>query len=681
MKKENTLKRVIRKAWPLYSKNLKGLILIILILISVQVTLHAQEAQYTRPSWRFGVAAGANLNYYQGTTQQLTLGYTIPKAFTEGGKGLGLYIAPVWEFHPATSMLGVMLQIGYDNRQGSLEQVITPCNCPTDLSTNLSYITIEPSLRFAPFKSDFYLFGGPRLAINFDKSFTYKQGTNPDYPDQVANPNVSENFSNMHKTLISMQIGAGYDIQLSSQKHQTQVVLSPFVSFQPYFGQNPRSIESWNMTTLRFGVALKFGRGILIPIKEDMVSLPVTVLLVDPEVKFSINSPANITEKRRVRETFPLRNYIFFDLGSTKIPERYVLLNRDQVKDFKENQLEVFTPKQLSGRSDREMTVYYNVLNILGDRMGKNPSSTIILVGSSDEGAQDGRKMAESVKKYLVDTFKIDASRISVEGREKPKLPSENSASTSDLDLRKEGDRRVSIESGSPALLMEFQSGQEAPLKPMEIVAVQEAPLDSYVSFYAEGQEEAFTSWSLEIRDEKGNLQNFGPYSKEKVSIPGKSILGNRAEGDYLVTMIGQTKSGKTVKKTAYVHMSLWTPPVDEQGMRFSIIYEFNDSKAIKIYEKYLTEIATPKIPKGATVLIHGYTDIIGDEASNIKLSLARANDVRAILAKSMANAGRTDVKLEAYGFSEDQNFAPFDNKFPEGRFYNRTVIIDIIPK
>jgi hypothetical protein len=58
-----------------------------------------------------------------------------------------------------------------------------------------------------------------------------------------------------------MQIGAGYDIPLSTDANKTQFVLSPFVSFQPYFGQNPRSTETWNNTTVRAGVALKFGQG------------------------------------------------------------------------------------------------------------------------------------------------------------------------------------------------------------------------------------------------------------------------------------------------------------------------------------------------------------------------------------------------------------------------------------
>jgi outer membrane protein OmpA-like peptidoglycan-associated protein len=135
--------------------------------------------------------------------------------------------------------------------------------------------------------------------------------------------------------------------------------------------------------------------------------------------------------------------------------------------------------------------------------------------------------------------------------------------------------------------------------------------------------------------------------------------------------MIGQTKSGKTVNKEAYMHMVLWTPSQREEGMRYSVIFEFNDSKAISLYEKYLTEIVTPKIPVGGTVIIHGHTDIIGDEAHN---------EVRGILENALTKAGRTDVKFEVYGFGEDLDLAPFGNKFPEERFYNRTVIIDIIP-
>lgn len=654
-----------------YKQIMKKILFIVLIALGFQMSSMAQEAQYEKPTWLFGVAAGANFNFYRGTTQRLNANLTVPTAFHDGD-GIGLFAAPLVEYHFPDSVWGIMLQTEYDNRQGDWDQVISPCNCPMDLSTDLSYITVEPSLRFAPFKNGLYVYGGPRLAFNLDKSFTYKKGTNPDFPEQIAGPDVNEDFGNVENTIISMQVGAGYDIPLSSNTQKTQFVLSPFVSFQPYFGQNPRATESWNITTVRVGAALKFGQGRKLVVEEAEVVAPV--------IGFTVNSPENIPGERLVTETFPLRNYVYFEKESTEIPGRYVLLNKDKVKDFKEDQVEVNTPKDLSGRSKREMAVYYNVLNILGDRMGKDPSSTITLVGSSEKGPADGKLMAESVKKYLVDVFGIDATRIAVEGRNKPKIPSEKPGGTRELDLLREGDRRVSIESNSPALLMEFQSGPNAPLKPVQLKGIQEAPVESYVTFKAEGAKEAFSSWKLELTDENGMVQNFGPYTEEEVRLPGETILGTNTEGDYKVKMVGTTKDGGIVTEESNINVVLWTPSELEVGMRFSILYEFDDSKAISMYEKYLTEIVAPKIPKNGKVIIHGYTDVIGETDNNQKLSLARANDVKKILEKAMSNAKISDVTFEVHGSGEDEASAPFGNKLPEERAYNRTVVIDLIP-
>ncbi len=657
-----------------HSPIIKSLVVIALILTSIQLPLRAQEILYTKPTWYLGAAVGGNVNFYRGTTQELNADFTVPVPLNKG-QGVGLYLAPLVEYH-FNERLGLMGQVGFDSRRSAWETTYTPCNCKADLSTNLTYITVEPSLRFAPFKSNFYIYGGPRLAFNVAKSFTYSQKTNPDFPEQVANTDVKGDFSKMHSTLLSMQIGVGYDIPLSSQKQEFQSVLSPFIAFQPYLGQDPRSIETWTVTTVRIGAALKFGRGRLIkqPAAAD-------VLLEDPSVSFSVHSPDNIPVERRVREIFPVRNYVFFDLGSSEISDRYVLLTKDQVKDFKENQLEVFAPKRLSGRSDREMVVYYNVLNILGDRMGKNPTAVVRLAGASMQGKKDGLAMAESVKKYLTNVFGIAPSRINTEGRIKPRIPSEQPGATKELDLLREGDRRVSIWSESPSLMMEFQSGQSAPLKPVELRQTQSAPVDSYVTFTADGANKAFSSWTIEMKDDQGKIQTFGPYQEQEiVAISGKSILGSKPKGDYVVTMVGQTKSGKVVRQEAPVHMTLWTPPTDEEGMRYSVIFEFNDSKMVDTYDKYLTDIVTPKIPKNGKVIVHGHTDKIGEAIHNQELSLARANEVKRIIESALSKAGRNDVTFEVYGFGEDEAVAPFDNGLPEGRFYNRTVIIDIIP-
>ena len=680
MKNINILKRGWGNACSSYNLIIKSLFISALALTSLQMPLQAQVTQFTKPSWWFGGAVGGNFNFYSGSTQNLNSDFTSPVAFHKGN-GIGLYAAPLVEFHRPDSRWGVMFQAGYDNRQGKYKEVTTPCNCPADLSAELSYITVEPSLRFAPFKSNFYLYGGPRLAYNISKSFTYQLKNNPDYPDQLPNNEVNGDLSDINKTLISTQIGAGYDIYLSSQNKHTQFVISPFVSFQPYFGQAPRSIETWEMTTLRAGVALKFGQGKTIskPSTNEQ-SIQKQFVSNDSTITYTVFAPKNIPVERKVKESFPIRNYVFFDIGSTKIPERYVLLNKEQVKDFKEDNVTLYTPKDMTGRSQRQMTVYYNILNVLGNRMTKNPTTKIRLAGACVEGADIGLVMAENVKQYLVNVFGIDSSRIKTEGRILPRIPSEQPGDTKDLDLLQACDNRVSIWSESPSIMMEFISGPNAPLKPVEINTVQEAPLDSYVSIDIALNETMLPIWKLEVKDLKGNVQNFGPFSQGKVSIPGKSILGTIPEGDYKMTIIGQTKRGITITKDTTVHMVLWNPSIIDEGMRFSVIYEFDNSSAISIYEKYLTDIVLPKIPLNATIIIHGYTDIIGDEAYNLKLSLARANDVKKIMENGLSKAGRNDVKFEIRGFGEDQKLAQFDNKFPEQRFYNRTVIVDIIP-
>ena len=667
----NKLINVSFMTWTKFYLGIRNTVCIFVLIAGTFASINAQGFKYSKPSWWIGGAAGANLNFHRGSTQNLNAEFTPPVVF-KNGSGVGLFAGPVLEYHNASG-LGLMLQAAYDSKRGSFDQVLSPCNCPADLSTNLSYVSVEPSLRFAPGNSNFYLYGGPRVSFNTAKSFTYKLGINPAFPEQEPTPDVNGDLSDVKSTLISMQIGAGYDIPLNSRDHRIQAVLSPFVAYQPYLGQSPRTLETWNITTFRVGAALKFGSG----------SLESTTggIMDETQVSFTVNSPKNIPTQRAVTETFPLRNYVFFDLGSTKIPERYVMIDQEQAKGFKEDQPEVFSPKKLSGRSNREMMVYYNVLNITGERMVNNPSSTITLVGSSEKGPKDGLMMAESVRDYISGVFSLDTSRIHLEGRDKPKIPSEQPGATLELDLLRAGDRRVTIESNSPALLMQFENGKTGSMNPVQINSVQNSPLDSYVSFSVGGASKSLTSWSLAIKDKKGMVQNFGPYTQEKVFIPGKTILGDKTEGDYRITMTGNKIDGTQVVKSTTTNIMQWTPTKDETGMRYSILYEFNDSKAINLYEKYLADVLSPKIPLGSKVLIHGYTDIIGNEASNYELSLARAHNVHNIIQNSLNKAGRKDVTFEVYGFGEDEVYSPFDNKYPEERFYNRTVIIDIIPK
>ena len=88
-----------------------------------------------------------------------------------------------------------------------------------------------------------------------------------------------------------------------------------------------------------------------------------------------------------------------------------------------------------------------------------------------------------------------------------------------------------------------------------------------------------------------------------------------------------------------------------------------------------------PKIPANAKIIIQGYTDVIGEQVYNQKLSVRRANDVKTTLQNSVFKMGITGVTFEITGLGENEDTAPFGNKSPEERSYNRTVIIDVVPQ
>lgn len=650
-----------------YISNRKAALLFFTIVFA-GITGHSQKVERSQPVWWFGESAAANFNTYRGTTQMLNEKLTVPTAFHKGD-GVKPYASLLTEYRP-NKLWGGMLNVAYDNRGGKFKEVQAPCNCAADLSTNISYVTVEPSVRIAPFSSAFYLFAGPTLSFNVSKSFTYTQEKQTD---------KRGDWSDIKKTLFSAQAGAGIDIPLSARSSATQFSLSPFVSFLTDFGHEPRSAESWSFYTVRTGIALKFGtsRKSTAITKTQTVATPVTK---EKEVSFSVRAPKVVPINRQVKETFPLSSSVFFDQGSTEIPNRYIKLNNTQAISFKEEQLQQSQPDNLNnGRASRQLAVYHNILNIMGDRMRATPNSSITLTGASDKNPTEGKLMAENIKQYLVSTFGIDASRIGTAGRDKPLITSEQPGATKELALLREGDRRVDIESTSPELLLQVGGSTSAFLKPVQITAVQQDPLDSHVIFNVVGADELLNSWSVEVTDEQGNRQQYGPYTKDQASVSGKTILGNSTQGNYKIVMLGQTKSGQAIKKESSVTLMKMNDGKQE-GLRYSILFDFDKSNTIATYEKFLADIVTPIITENSTVVIHGHTDIIGDEKYNSNLSHDRAISAQQIIERALSKAGKKGVKFETFGFGEDTGMAPFENNLPEERFYNRSVIIDIIP-
>lgn len=654
-------KNIYNRMKPMFRK----LLFVLLMLTGIASTFTAQEVQRTQPKFWIGFSGAANYNMYTGTTQKLNESLMAPSAFHDGS-GFGGLGTILLEYRPVP-LIGFMLNLGYDNRGGAFDQVESPCNCPEDLKTGLSYATIQPSIRISPFGPDFYVFLGAAYSHNLNKSFTYT--FDQDNGDMF---NATEgDFSNVRKNVFSTHVGVGYDIQLASADSRTQVALSPFISYHPYFGQKPRDVESWSLSTVRVGMAFKFGRGPVNKRAERVVAPVYNPILpiAESDVKFDARAPLTNPVRRIINETFPLRNYIFFEEGSTAIPNRYVKLNKEKALQFDTESLRDAEFKDQSGRSGRQMNVYYNILNILGDRMRQNPAAQISLIGASaGNGAALGKEYAESVKRYLVEVFGIQSTRIATEGRDQPINASESPGGVNFLPLLRAGDRRVEIVSKSVDLMT-----------PLQIIAVKDNPMDSRVLFTSKSEkQQPLKSWNVKLTDENGVTQNFGPYTGEQESVLGNTILGNRSNGTYKVVMSGQTREGAEVKKETTLNLVRSPELAEEESLRYSILFDFDKSNTVATYEKFLTEVVAPRIDDNSKVIIHGHTDIIGSEEYNMKLSEQRAGETERILSKAVKSSGKNSVNFETHAFGMDTNKAPFENKLPEERFYNRTVTIDI---
>ena len=109
--------------------------------------------------------------------------------------------------------------------------------------------------------------------------------------------------------------------------------------------------------------------------------------------------------------------------------------------------------------------------------------------------------------------------------------------------------------------------------------------------------------------------------------------------------------------------------------MTLHVLFDFDKSTLTEADLKELQKAVTfvKKYP-GGNIRLDGYTDYIGTDAYNIKLSEGRARAVKDYLIKE---AGVSSSRITAVGHGKADPVA--DNKTAEGRAKNRRVEISIL--
>jgi OmpA-OmpF porin, OOP family len=110
--------------------------------------------------------------------------------------------------------------------------------------------------------------------------------------------------------------------------------------------------------------------------------------------------------------------------------------------------------------------------------------------------------------------------------------------------------------------------------------------------------------------------------------------------------------------------------------MTLQVLFDFDKDTLTETDLKELQKaVAFVKRYPGARIRLDGYTDSVGSEAYNTKLSERRATAVMNYLVKE---AGVDRSKITAGGHGEADPVA--DNKSAEGRAKNRRVEVSILP-
>jgi len=271
------------------------------------------------------------------------------------------------------------------------------------------------------------------------------------------------------------------------------------------------------------------------------------------------------------------------------------------------------------------------------------------------------------LRDYLINVWQIDPKRITVESRNlpekasKPKEQPDKAAENRRVELYSDNPKilepifieKVDRNANPPAVRFKLEAESEAGLKNWEVISYQKSDTINTFNYKKSGEIEAQVDWrlsqyqkitpksaepilaELHLEDVKGNIKviNTSTQPVEIISIQQKRI--NRV-GDYEIE-------------------------------KFSLILFDFDKSNIEGTNKKIIEFISDRIKPESEVTIIGYTDRTGDDIYNQNLSNRRAQATKNALKLPNAKANGIGEQILLY-----------NNELPEGRFYCRTVEIEV---
>jgi len=660
-------------------------------LLRAQDMTPEQKLALQRERARIGLFGSLGLNIqssnFAGIPEALSCMESDGARFT-GGSGLGPGFGLLFELpFSASTRLGLRASMQVMDSKQTAQAYLGPVVLPSgDTASGISEYSLdmatmgfelELGFGFKPVSSlPLWLRIGPEIGISSSRDYTQQE--------QIISPSgatfVGPNGENTRvrnavtTTLgdtpfrIAAVIGGEYELPLNREE---TFILSPGIDFA--YGFTPvRSDLDWNAHQLRASLALKYSFPVPPP-PPPPDTTPVVIKPPPPEPILTsalraVGVGADNVERPNVTvrieefvntETRSMLNYVFFDQGSSTIPDRYVRISNATASSFTISQL----------HDQTTIDVYHQVLNVVGSRMKSTPGSTITLTGTNDgtdaeKGVADlSRSRAEGVKNYLTTTWGIDPGRIKVVSRNLPGIPS----NPTDPDGMAEN-RRVEITSENLTLL--------EPVTTDDTLRRADPPMLRLKP--AVNAEAGAERWELTIAQGGRTLKQFSGNGEPPTNVDWAIAETREAlplqQRPLVSTLTVRDKNGKTTQATTQTEVTHITVEQKRDSLKDDVVYDrinlitFDFDKAtLDRTNQRIAAGIKQRIKPNSTVEIVGYTDRLGDEERNMKLSTDRALNTAKVLGVSSENAR-----------GAGENTTMYDNDLPEGRFYSRTVDIRI---
>ncbi len=344
----------------------------------------------------------------------------------------------------------------------------------------------------------------------------------------------------------------------------------------------------------------------------------------------------------------PMLNYVFFGENKSVLEDRYVAIAPEETSAFNTNSL----------HQKGTLDVHHQILNIVGKRLQDNPNAKIKITGCNADAGQEkdnlalSRARAKTVAEYLKTVWRIAENRITLDARNLSATPS----NSDDADGAAEN-RRVELSSETWEIFEPFATRDyERQMHPASI---------RFHNTVNKGA--SISTWSLQLSQNGKPLKQFEGSGVVPEFIDWQAAddpeFIPQASGtlDYSLTMSDRMNQRVEAKGQLRVEHK----KVDKEVGRYSLILFDYNKATLNSYNKRISDTIRTAIPAGADISVTGYSDRIGGDEHNRKLSEDRAKNAAASL-------GLKNAKVKGVG----KSVVLYDNDLPEGRFYSRTVNI-----